>query len=51
MNGPEHPVPLFVGKELFRSESSAHLPHDEEPERFAFILSEIKARTERQKNF
>lgn len=40
-----------LGKELFWFESSAHLPHDEEPERFAVILSGIKARTERPKNF
>jgi len=38
-------------KELFWFESSAHLPHDEEPERFAVILSEIKARMESRKNF
>ena len=40
-----------LGKELFWFESSAHLPHDEEPERFAVILREIKARMERPKNF
>ncbi len=40
-----------LGKELFWFEDSAHLPHDEEPVRFAAILREIKNRTEGPKKF
>jgi len=40
-----------LGKELFWFESSAHMPHDEEPAKFAATLREIKRRLEGQKIF